>query len=105
MRVELSFFVEPDLDEIAAYIAADNPVRATTFIDEIESYFRKIGENPRLYQVRNDIFPSARIAVYGHYVIVFRMIPETDTVRIERVVHGSRSMASLVHPEGYTGEA
>lgn len=42
MRLELSRFIEPDLDEIAAYIAKDNPRRALTFIREIRGKFRDI---------------------------------------------------------------
>jgi hypothetical protein len=37
MRLELSQFVESDLDDIAAFIAQDNPQRAVTFIQEIRS--------------------------------------------------------------------
>ena len=105
MRIEFSPLVEPDLDEIAAYIAADNPARAVTFIDEIEAHFERISRHPRLYQLRHDVFPQVRLAVHGHYVIVFRILSETETVRIERVVHGSRSTDNLVHPESYTGDA
>jgi len=65
MRVELSAYVEPDLDEIAAYIAADNPARAVTFIDEIAERFNLIGENPRLYQLRPDLRPDLRLVVHG----------------------------------------
>ena len=37
MRLEFSRFVERDLDEIAGYIAQDNPPRAVTFIREKSS--------------------------------------------------------------------
>ena len=35
MRVELSSFIESDLEAIADYIAQDNPMRAVSFIREI----------------------------------------------------------------------
>lgn len=35
MRLELSAFVEGDLDRIAAHIAEDNPRRAVTFVCDI----------------------------------------------------------------------
>lgn len=35
MRLELSRFVESDLDDIADYIAQDKPSRAVTFIQDI----------------------------------------------------------------------
>lgn len=103
MKVELSAYVETDLDEIAAYIAADNPARAVTFIDEIENLFKRIGENPRLYQLRSEIRPDVRLASHGHYVVMFRIF--MDTVLIERVVHGSRNLVSLSYQEGHTGSA
>jgi hypothetical protein len=37
MRVELSSFIESDLDTIADYIAQDNPTRAVSFIQEIRA--------------------------------------------------------------------
>ncbi len=37
MRLELSRFVEGDLDDIAAYIAHDNPHRAVTLIQDIRA--------------------------------------------------------------------
>lgn len=103
MRVELSAYVEPDLDEIAAYIAADNPTRAVSFIDEIAERFKRIGENPRLYQLRPDIRPDMRIVVHGNYLILYRIL--ADSVSIERVVHGSRNLVNLAYPEGRTGNA
>lgn len=49
MRIVLSAYVEGDLDEIAAYIAVDNPSRAVSFIDEITGRFQKIwGHSARL---------------------------------------------------------
>ena len=48
MRLELSAFVETDLDEIAAFIADDNPGRAVTFIQDIRAKFRVIQRTPLL---------------------------------------------------------
>ncbi len=103
MRVELSAYVETDLDEIATYIAADHPARAVTFLDEIETLFKRIGEHPRIYQLRQDIRPDVRLASHGRYVIMFRIL--TDQVLIERVIHGSRHLGSVVSPEDDTGSA
>lgn len=46
MRLELSRFVEGDLDDIAAYIAQDNPHHAVIFIEDIRAKFRDIQLNP-----------------------------------------------------------
>ena len=71
MRLELSAFVETDLDEIAAFIADDNPGRAVTFIQDIRAKFRVIQRTPLLYQFRPDIGKEARMATVGHYAIPF----------------------------------
>lgn len=83
MRLELSRFVESDLDDIAGYIAQDNPHRAVTFIQEIRARFRKISKNPLIYRIRADIGDGARLATVGNYAILFRAA--NDVVRIERV--------------------
>jgi plasmid stabilization system protein ParE len=93
MRLELSAFVETDLDEIAAFIADDNPGRAVTFIQDIRAKFRVIQRTPLLYQLRPDIGEEARMATVGHYAILFRVM-ET-VVRIERVVYGGRDLPEV----------
>lgn len=93
MRVEYSIDVETDLDEIAAYIAADNPRRAVSFIREIRAEIGRIGREPLHYQLRADLGEDARLAVVGRYVILFWI--DGDVVRIERVVQGNRSLPVL----------
>jgi toxin ParE1/3/4 len=63
MRVELSRFVENDLDAIAGYIAQDNPTRAVSFLQEIGAHIRRIVQNPLSYQLRPEIGEGARIAI------------------------------------------
>jgi toxin ParE1/3/4 len=62
MRLEFSAFVEGDLEEIADYIAADNPRRAVTFLQEIRAELVRVGHAPQLYQLRQDIGEDARFA-------------------------------------------
>lgn len=93
MRVDYSLGVESDLEEIADYIAADNPRRAVSFIREIRAEIDRIGQGPTLYQLRPDIGADARLAVFGRYVILFWI--DDDVVRIERVVQGSRLLPML----------
>lgn len=94
MRLELSLYVESDLEEIADWIAQDNPRRAVSFIQEIREEFRRIGEGPLLYQLRPEIGADARLAVVGRYVILFRITGEV--VRIERVVFGGRDLPGVM---------
>jgi len=93
MRLELSRFVEGDLDAIADFIAADSPLRAVSFIQEIRAKFALIQRQPLLYPLRPDIGEQARLAGVGHYAILFRA--GADTVRIERVIFGGRDLPAL----------
>lgn len=95
-RLELSPFVEGDLDAIAEYIAQDNPHRALTFIQDIRSKFYEIGRSPLIYQLRPDIGAEARMATVGNYAILFRV--EQEVIRIERVVYGGRDLPGVFEP-------
>jgi len=94
MHVALSRRIETDLQEIGDYIAMDNPIRARTFIEELESQMDSIGRNPRGYRLRPDLGPEVRLAAYGRYVILFRIMK--DYVLIDRVVHGARDLTRLI---------
>jgi toxin ParE1/3/4 len=93
MLVELSSFIESDLEAIAYYIAQDNPMRAVSFIREIRVELRLVGQNPLLYQLWPEIGEDARLAVVGRYVILFHIVGEV--VRIERVIFGGRDLPTL----------
>jgi plasmid stabilization system protein ParE len=93
MRLELSRFVEGDLEAIADFIAEDNPERAVSFIRQIWHEILGIGAQPLLYQLRPEIGEGARLAVVGRYVVLFRVV--SGTVRIERVVYGGRDLPQL----------
>ena len=94
MRVTVSRFVESDLEAIADYIAIDNPTRALTFVGEIREEIQRIGRNPHIYRLRPEIGKDARLAVAGHYVILFRITAKA--IRIERVVYGGRDLPNLL---------
>jgi len=94
MRLELSRWVEGDLEAIGDYIAQDNPRRTLSFIQQIRAKIQAIGRQPLLYQLRPEIGEGARLAVVGRYVILFRVIDDR-AVRIERVVYGGRDLPQL----------
>lgn len=96
MRLEISRFVEGDLDDIAGFIAQDNPRRAVTFVQDIRAKFLDVQRNPQLYQLRPDIGEEARMASVGNYAILFRVIG--DAVRIERVTYGGRDLPAMFDP-------
>lgn len=94
MRLELSSYIEHDLEAIADWIAQDNPRRAVSFVREIRDELRMIAEAPQHHQLRPEIGVDARLAVVGRYVILFRITGEV--VRIERVVFGGRDLPGLI---------
>lgn len=94
MRLRLSPLVPGDLEEIADYIARDNPRQAIRLLRKLGARMKEIARHPQVYRLRPEIAPEARVAIVGSYAILFRI--REETVRIERVVHGSRDLPLLI---------
>jgi plasmid stabilization system protein ParE len=94
MRLRLSPLVAGDLEEIADYIARDSPRQAARLLRTLHARMKEIAKQPQLYQPRPEIGVDARLATVSQYVILFRVL--RDMVRVERVVHGSRDLLSLL---------
>jgi len=84
------------LEEIADYIARDNPVRAASFIAELEVKCRAVAASPDLYPARTDLAPGLRMAVHGRYLVLYRDLAGENTVRVERVLHSARDLPRLL---------
>lgn len=69
-----------DLEEIADYIARDNPVRPASFVAELEAKCRAVAAAPDLYPARNDLAPALRMAVHGRYLVLYRDLPDENSV-------------------------
>ena len=95
-RLLLSPRAAADLEEIADYIARDNPVRAASFVAELEAKCRAVAALPELYPTRTDLAPGLRMAVHGRYLVLYRDLPGEDAVRIERVLHSARNLPPLI---------
>lgn len=83
-----------DLEAIGDYIASDNPIRAVSFINEMEEVFSRVARHPRVYRRRDDLAKGLRQAVHGRYLVLFT--EAADGVVIERVIHGARRLADLL---------
>jgi plasmid stabilization system protein ParE len=94
MRLRLSPCVPGDLEEIAEYIAQDSPRHAARMLRLLRARLKEIARNPKIYRLRPEIGADARLATVGNYVILFRI--RQNTVRIERVVHGSRELLMVL---------
>ena len=100
MRLRLSPLVAGDLEEITEFIARDSPRHALRVLRLLRAKIKEIARQPALYRLRPEIAPDARIAVVEQYLILFRI--RNRTVRIERVLHGNRSLPDLIDAGGET---
>jgi toxin ParE1/3/4 len=96
MQLMLSPHVPGDMEEIGDFIAQDSPRHAARFLRLLHARMAEIARQPNLYQLRPEIAIDARLAALGSYIILFRI--RNNTVRIERVLHGSRDLLNLVEP-------
>ena len=78
-----------DLGQIRAYIARDNPRAAQAFVlrllDEAES-LKAFPERGGHIVER----PGARFVIVHPYLVVYRIVEESRTVRVLRYWHGAR---------------
>ena len=93
MRIEVSSLVEGDLDEIADYIAQDNPRWALSFLREIREQILALGRRPLRFRLRIELEEDARVALVGRYGILFRI--REDALRVERVVYVAHDLLAL----------
>jgi plasmid stabilization system protein ParE len=86
--------VPADLEEIVDFIAQDSPRHASRVLRELREQITEIAKQPQNYRLRPEIGAEARLATVGNYVILFRI--HQHAVRIERVLHGSRDLPSVL---------
>ena len=85
-----------DLRGISRFIAQDNPVRAYSFVDDLESQTRRIAKNPLAYRLRPEMGEGLRACPFGRYMIVFRLAD--DVVQVVRVLHGAMDIGNHLEP-------
>lgn len=91
-EVRFSANAEADLDSILLYIAADNPVRAITFVDDLRRRAIDL-----LSVTPNAATPIGRFryTVFGRYVIAFTVDEAARVARIQLVTEGHRNWHRL----------
>lgn len=94
MKVRFSRRALNDLQHIGDYIAADNPARAVSFINELELAARRLAELPRTYPV---VHMSRRGEIrgksYGNYLILYAIVDES--ILIQHILHSARNVERL----------
>lgn len=98
MRVRFTDTAEADLEEIADYIAADDPDVAVEFAMDIREACLGLAEYPLRYpRTPSGVDPLLRRRPFGSYLIFYRVADET--VMISRIVHAARDFERLAFPE------
>lgn len=83
-----------DLEAVADFIAADNPARAVSFVDELFAVFARIADRPGACRRRDDLAVNLRQAIHGRYLIFFT-VGDDGGIVVERVLHGARRIEDL----------
>ena len=84
-----------DLEAIGDFIAQHDPERASSFVGELLEFCTQISERPRAYPRRDDLAVGIRQAVYGRYLIFYR-IEDGETILVTRIVHSARRLDDLI---------
>jgi addiction module RelE/StbE family toxin len=75
------------VDEIAGYIAADNPARAASFVKELRAAVAKLQEHPGMGRAGR--VPGTReLVLHKNYIATYRV--RGDDVEILRLHHVAR---------------
>ncbi len=84
-----------DLEDIAYFIARNNPERAFTFRDELIAKAELLADFPDQGTPVEHLGAGIRRLTHGSYLIFYRHRPETQRVYILRVVEGHRDVGRL----------
>ena len=77
------------VDEIAGYIAQDNPKRATSFVVELQEAVTKLQVHPGMGRVGR--VPGTReLVLHKNYIAIYRV--RGDGVEILRLHHAARKL-------------
>ena len=93
MRIAFSPRFLLDLQEIADYIAVDNPARAFSFAQEIRDKCLSLSDAPESGVRRDDYGFGIRVVPFRRYVIFYIIYP--DRLRIERILHSARHFPAM----------
>lgn len=97
-RLVYASLAEDDLNQIFDFIAADNPRRALSYIEEIRQACRNLCETPMIGIDRSDLRPGIRILSLWRRVVVAYELPP-DRVRVLRIFTAGRDYEAIMADE------
>lgn len=84
---------EDDLMAIIERIWQDNPERAVTFAQEIQTKAETLGQHPELYRVGRKR-GTREMVVHPHYIVIYR-VSTKQRVEVLRVKHTAQQWPQL----------
>ena len=94
MKVEISDGATADLERIGDWIAQENPVRAESFVEDLEAECMNLAYFPERYPVYKNIdVGQLRRKAYGNYLIFY--VIDEKLVNIARILHGAQDYSDL----------
>lgn len=98
MKVIFAAEAELDLEHIGDYIAADNPVRAESFVRELLGRCHALADMPRAFPlVPRYEHTGVRRRPHGDYLIFYHI--GLDTVDILHVLNGAQNYEAILFPD------
>ncbi|MDM9621985.1 type II toxin-antitoxin system RelE/ParE family toxin [Rhizobium sp. S96] len=98
MILELSSEAENDLEEIADYVAENNPLRALLLIRVLRSRCEDLVDSPNGFAlVPRYEHHHIRCRVHGNYLIFYRV--EAGRVVIIHILHGATDYGAILFGE------
>jgi toxin ParE1/3/4 len=95
MRVVLARKAIEDLVAIGEYIAASNPERAESFVNEIQAKCFELADSPKAFaRLPHRSDRVIRRRPFGQYLIFYEMGGER--IEILRVIHGARDYQTIL---------
>lgn len=93
MKVIITPRAQSDMEAISKFIAAENPARALTYIDEIIDRCLTLADNPERFPLAERLASKGvRKLNHGNYLIFYRVY--RDRITVARVLHAATDYAA-----------
>lgn len=97
MNIVLTDEAAADLERIGDYIAADNPLRAATFVAELTERCLALAHMPHAFPlVPRYEHTGVRRRPYGDYLIFYRI--NVDRLEVLHVLNGAQNYEHILFP-------
>ena len=94
-EVKLLSLAENDIDEICEYLSQYYPGTPGKFLDALEKEFNRVSLNPNMFS-KFEYNKEYRKLATGDFLVFYKIDEENNLVRIYRVLHGKRSISTIL---------